>query len=162
MLTIITCRRRNGFVAKVVNDEKFEHWGKTRAEAVGRLILDNEQRLKIIITWDMSDEETGDYFLGKGRKGSLDYALAVGKFPKASGKAHTILVSKLPLLIFTKRGLSDLARRCETELDKMTLGHICTFTEAEVQRCSGMGSKRFSFLKKILEHYGLSLKTEAR
>lgn len=161
-MNIIVRQIRGGFLARFnAGKMSFGPLGKSKAEAIGNLILASPRRAGIThIQWDMQDEWTRRYVEGRcNRRRMPRPRIDVRKLPKVSrARAHRLRFHELRIPMFLSNALECLGDNGEP----VTLGRISKFTRAQLieRGCTlfPFGPRRLALLEQLLAHYGLALK----
>lgn len=167
-MDIIVRQVRGGFRARFdLKGEVFAKRGKTKDTAICNLILCHRRRLGIDkVRWDRTDNWTRNYLAGKSNKRRMPpKGLWLEKLPEAvsANDARKIRVMDL-LSLPASLGPPLIFAFPPDARSALTLGDICDRTLQEIIQNQDkdfcFGPSRIAHLRKLLQHYGLSLKGE--
>lgn len=159
-----------GFRARFDGEKKWGELAKSKAEAVGKLIMASLRRVGVRrIDWDRGDPWTKNYLEGKKNRRSFPPpSINFAALPHVDSEAaKELMVDELPLPTYLSNALVGVGYRlnlstlwdCAT-----TLGQLSQHTEAEIRAVSKplqpVGKKCMEQLRQLLKHYSLSFKEE--
>lgn len=172
-MRIIVKQCLGGFRARFDAEKRWGELAKSKAEAVGKLIMASPGRVGVRrIDWDRRDPWTKNYTMGKKNRRSfpppsIDFAALPIVFSTEEAKALNVfrLSTHIPRYLHKViEGLRDAWGGPEFWKYPITLGLLSQYTEAEIKEAAKphqpIGKKSMEQLRQLLNHYSLSFKEE--